>query len=277
MSAFVSRLTTLLIPLRMAATLGRGGPFSSFRMHILAKSFAVLFGILRNKRRSEQINFWFRGRPISFMVEDSVDFALIREVFLDEEYDHPRVEGATRIFDVGANAGAASLYFHALYPDATIYAFEPNPALFTKLAGNIDTTSAIVALPYALSDHDGEVAFYTHPTSTLAGTTLIRKEATPITVPARRLSTAARELCGGEVDIVKFDIEGGERDLFSSPEDRAVATLVIGEVHLDLLGLSEESFANLFPEFSGSFVRRTGPKRRIYRAVRERRAVSSNL
>lgn len=33
----------------------------------------------------------------------------------------------TVIYDLGANVGIASLYFHSLYPEATVYGFEPLP------------------------------------------------------------------------------------------------------------------------------------------------------
>ena len=37
------------------------------------------------------------------------------------------------ILDVGANKGQSIDFFKSIYPDCLIYAFEPNPRLFTAL------------------------------------------------------------------------------------------------------------------------------------------------
>lgn len=264
MNPLLSRISTLFIPIRMVIALGNGGVFSPERRAILSISYRVLARIGRGVRTPEHISLWFRGNKFTLLLESSADFALIREVFLDEEYKHQESEAITCIFDVGANVGAASIYFHCLYPHATIYAFEPDPLLFEKLSSQVSGIKEIVPLQIALSDRDGEVSFYRHAGSPLAGSLLPRSEgAVPVVVKSRTLTSITAELGIATIDLLKFDIEGAEQLMFASPADRSLVTRLIGEAHLDLLAMSKEEFANLFSDFTFAYVRKTAEDRYI--------------
>lgn len=264
MNSLRSRISTLLLPLRMATRLGRGWMGSPERRAILTISYRVLWSIARGTRTPESISLWFRGVPFSLLLESSADFALIREVFLDEEYKYEERSDVACIFDVGANVGAASMYFHCVYPHATIYAFEPDPILFEKLSSRFSTIQEIIPLQIALSDVDGEADFYRHGGSPLAGSLMSRSEGVvPVTVNTRTLSSITKELGISSIDILKFDIEGAERMLFASAPDRACAKRLIGEVHLDLIGMTKEEFADLFEGFVVRYVRKTAEHRYI--------------
>ncbi len=264
MHSFVSRLSTFFIPIRMATFLGRGWFCSSERRAIIAISYRVLWSIARNARQPAPVPLWFRGTPITVVLESSADFALIREVFLDEEYRHAPLKDPTYIFDVGANVGVASLYFHCLYPHARMYAFEPDPVLFGKLSIRMSDIPQIIPLQIALSDRDGETSFYRHGGSPLAGSLISRAGDTePVQVKTRRLSSITAELGINSIDLLKFDIEGAERMLFASSEDRACAEHLIGEVHLDVLDMTTEEFIALFPDFDLTYVSQTAQSRYI--------------
>lgn len=264
MNSFFIRLSTLFLPIRMAIRLGRGWFGSSERRAIIVTSYGVLLSIARNARKPENVSLWFRDVSFTLILESSADFALIREVFLDEEYRHPDMVAPERIFDVGANVGVASMYFHCIYPHATIYAFEPDPRLFEKLSSRVSGISHIVPLQIALSDRDGEAGFYRHGGSPLAGSLLLRsRDAVSVLVKTRTLSSIAVELGIDSIDLLKFDIEGAECMLFAFSEDRACAERLIGEVHLDLLGMNKLEFLELFPDFDLQYVRQTAKNRYI--------------
>ena len=55
------------------------------------------------------------------------------EIFRREQYRFETDAPAPFIVDCGANIGMATLYFKSLYPDATVLAFEPDPAAFACL------------------------------------------------------------------------------------------------------------------------------------------------
>lgn len=269
MSVFKNKLSTLLLPLRIFLFLGKGNLFSAERIQILATSYRVLWSIVRGNRKAAVLQLWFQNTPVSVVLESSADFALIREVFLDEEYKHEKREGVKNIFDVGANVGVASLYFHILYPQATVYAFEPDPLLFQKLAERVSGIPQIKPLQIALGDSNGEVLFYRHKGSPLAGSLLKRSEdETPFSVVSRTISSIVTELSIDAIDILKFDIEGAERMLFASQSDREFAQFLIGEAHLDLLAMDKIEFQKLFPNHNCTYVRQTTESRYIVHIYR---------
>jgi FkbM family methyltransferase len=65
------------------------------------------------------------------------------------------------ICDVGSMNGAEAMAFRAALPDATIFAFEPNPANFRlMLADHAIMTRDILPVPLAASDYNGDAEFY---------------------------------------------------------------------------------------------------------------------
>jgi FkbM family methyltransferase len=64
------------------------------------------------------------------------------------------------IFDIGAADGRTSEHYHQLFPNATIYAFEPLPSSFEELKKNVADKPYIIPLNYAVSDKIGETDFH---------------------------------------------------------------------------------------------------------------------
>ena len=95
----------------------------------------------------------------------------------DEVGDYVRhglqLQAGATIFDVGANIGLFSLWaYQACQHQATLYAFEPIPAIFNLLAANLQTLgdSALKALPYGLSNQAATLNFAYYPNATFAST-----------------------------------------------------------------------------------------------------------
>lgn len=90
---------------------------------------------------------------------------LFEELFIGQEYLSQGIElkeGDT-VFDVGANIGLATLFFHLACANLHIYAFEPLPTLFQILSYNLRTHCGNAeAIPFGASDRDetAEMDFY---------------------------------------------------------------------------------------------------------------------
>lgn len=258
----------ILIPLRIAASLG--GSFWSFNwLTILVRTYVFLFGMALKRPRPVTIHLEFRSHSFDITLRSSVELALIREIFLDHEYAHPHAENASVIFDVGANIGMASIYLACLYPDATVYAFESDPNVYACLVAQVQNFERIKPFHMALGGTDGMRTFYVHPKSILSGSLVERvPNQEKVTVPSHRVSSILDELGLDRVDVLKFDIEGGEEELFQSSEDRKRIGRVIGEVHLDILSTTTEKFAALFPEFDTEYTRRINECRYLFFACK---------
>jgi len=121
------------------------------------------------------------------------------------------------LLDIGANSGVFALTAVASNPDATVFAFEPVPAIYACLKRNAERNdpSRLKVFHLALSDTDGELPLYvprgfqTFPlTSSVAAG--FRDDCDIIAVPSARLSTFASAQGMGGIDLIKLDTESTE-------------------------------------------------------------------
>jgi hypothetical protein len=76
-------------------------------------------------------SFHLNGRDLRITAPDEKGLAYdFMNLVLDDEYGLRRLRSRPRtILDVGANIGMFSMMAGALYPDAKIHAYEPNPRI----------------------------------------------------------------------------------------------------------------------------------------------------
>jgi FkbM family methyltransferase len=88
-------------------------------------------------------NFW--KKPVRFQLRNGGSFNvshfmtlyIYKEIFIDGCYDRVELPKRPTILDVGANTGLFSIRMKQLYPEATIYCFEPLPSNVEELNRNI--------------------------------------------------------------------------------------------------------------------------------------------
>lgn len=159
----------------------------------------------------------------------SSDAAAFWQVFMLGQYDLPDGLVAPRlIVDAGANIGMTSLFYARRHPAATIVALEPDPENFAMLCKNTGHRSNIVLLEAAL--------WHEHVALRVeggAGTWDARMaEAPDGTVRAVTIVDVMEVQGATRIDLLKLDIEGGERDvlLHSSAWIDAVDAIAV-ELH----------------------------------------------
>ncbi|MGD9849537.1 MAG: FkbM family methyltransferase [Desulfuromonas sp.] len=64
------------------------------------------------------------------------------------------------IIDIGANVGAASIFFSLKFPSAKVYGFEPLPDIWKHLDQNTKSFKNIQAFPFGLLSTDCNLNFY---------------------------------------------------------------------------------------------------------------------
>ncbi len=117
---------------------------------------------------------------------------------------------APRILDCGANVGLASLFFRRIYPQASITAYEADPALFAILNTNLKANGAsgVDTRHAALWTSTGSLTFQCEGSdSGMIGSLPGAIDGTSTTVPSLRLRDVIDE---GPIDLLKLDIEGAE-------------------------------------------------------------------
>lgn len=174
----------------------------------------------------------YRGREFSIQHRRwGSDRIIIDQCFAEAQYDMPSGAQGTligRIYreivasgkkplivDCGANIGASVLWFTARYPEAHIVAFEPSPKNFALLAGNcagldVDLRQA------GIGPADG-IAWMSNPDAECLCQTNDRHDGIAIEIVSLQTLLAQKPASGYTAFLLKVDIEGAEKSLFTGP------------------------------------------------------------
>jgi FkbM family methyltransferase len=152
----------------------------------------------------------FRLRP---QRADGISF---REIFLRRLYDLslPQTIQPKVIIDGGANIGMTSIFFANRYPNARIISVEPDENNFTVLADNVRPYPQITPVKSAIWHKKeqihvvdkgyGDRGFMIEKNA--PGTTVLEAMSLPDLLQAHGIT---------QIDILKLDIEGSEKEVFS--------------------------------------------------------------
>jgi FkbM family methyltransferase len=201
----------------------------------------VLLREARGKLRGDRIVSLRMKEPIRGTVllrEYTSDLLTFEEVVLERVYE-PISRVLTRcstIIDLGANIGLASRYLATCYSSSQIFAVEPHPANYAILVANLRDLSKAgrcKCLHAAVWDSEKPLVIDSSPTPTRYNSCTVR-ESTPGEQGLSELSGLTIdkiiELSGfANVDLLKVDIEGAERELFRGNLDwlRRVGVIAI--------------------------------------------------
>jgi FkbM family methyltransferase len=127
------------------------------------------------------------------------------------------------VFDVGANRGQTVSRFRTEFPEAAIYAFEPDLAAFSELKARTANDSKTRSFHLALGERDGSATLHENSSdvtsSLLPNSPRISQFAPPQmctpkdkrTVPLMRIDTFCAKESIGRIDLLKIDTQGYER------------------------------------------------------------------
>lgn len=231
--------------------------------------------------RPVSLSLAVEGSDVRCTVWDWCDLYVLKEVLGDRTYDAPGRVAPRVIVDVGANVGMSVLFFHARYPEAQIYAFEPDPTAFQRLQRNVGALPRVVLRNVAVGAEDGTATLFS--STDVSRSSLSPRDAwdasrdegpvdgRPVQVQMRTLRTLLGELGVDHVDLVKMDIEGAEWDVFPTLDWPAHVDELVGELHY---GVPTERRGAL-TELLRGFRVDVGPEQAgvsTFRAVREPRA-----
>jgi FkbM family methyltransferase len=126
--------------------------------------------------------------------------------------------------DVGANIGNHTAFFCDWA--RRVIAFEPNPPIYRRLSRLIEENGLhnVAAFSIGLSDQDAELNFYTTPGA--AGMSSLEGASGGIcvgAVPVARGDAVMRQNNVTDVDFVKIDVEGHEREVLSGLQETIAA------------------------------------------------------
>lgn len=204
---------------------------------------------------------YLRGysQPINLRPK-STDLLTFHQVFTFKEYDFNLRDEPKFIIDAGANIGLASLYFIKKYPNTKIIAVEPEKANFEMLGINSKNHKNIFLYKRALSNRAnlvlnvvdrgfGDWGFVTEIESSVSYQNSVD------TVQTITIDEIMKENNLDFIDLLKIDIEGGEKELFESnyenwlPRTRNIAI----ELHDGIKMGSSKSFFKAISSYNFSY------------------------
>jgi FkbM family methyltransferase len=114
--------------------------------------------------------------------------------------------------DIGANVGFLTRQFAAMVgTNGRVFAFEPDPATFAYLAYNTRRLPQVECSAAAMSDRDGIMTLYLHPTSAMSNSLVNAWDnARPIDVKTFSFDAWANTIDFGRLGLIKVDVEGAE-------------------------------------------------------------------
>lgn len=171
----------------------------------------ALLLLLRKGRPGPQPVLLHRHGRTVFVRPGTSDLEVLLSTFVYHGLRHPYLPLRPRVIvDAGANTGLSTLWFSLQYPQARIVAIEPETENFRLLQRNVANRPRIEARQAALWPRRTRLKFAGHANQPWMFSVHERRDGEVEVVTPDEL---VRKY--GRIDILKLDIEGAEKDLFS--------------------------------------------------------------
>jgi FkbM family methyltransferase len=171
------------------------------------------------------------------LFKNDVSLKIAGDILAGKTYPHVHfVEKVHTIVDIGANVGAATIFFSLLYPHARVLALEPASAPFSLLSQNVAPFPNVKAFPLGLFSCDKVVPLYPGQNDSVESSVSpsSRTAAEPEEVKLRCANQFMMEQGVGSIDILKVDTEGCEVHILRSLQRfLPMVKLIYVEYHSD--------------------------------------------
>ena len=157
---------------------------------------------------------------VPFILRDNIsDKAIFFQVFYEKQYDLYGVDfpKALRIIDGGANIGCASVYFTMRFPQAEILAIEPEKDNFSLLKTNTESYRNIHCVQAGVWNKNEKLSI-ANPEGGAAEFMFDNNIINSDSINGMTIQSLLDLKNWNEVDIIKLDIEGAEKEVFSSDD-----------------------------------------------------------
>jgi len=217
-----ARMSLLTGPRMYYSLLGPFGVFLGAKARLLGRKIQVAVEIAGVRH------------PVHLRVR-TADVSLCQQILLDAQYDstlsiRPRV-----IVDAGANIGLASIFYANRYPDARIIAIEPEPSNYEMLRKNVTLYPNVVPIQAALWNRkkllSGSRIVTGHHAYQVREEHELDDEGHCASIRGLSLRELMTDLGIQQIDLLKVDIEGSEKEVF---EDSANWIQHVGIIAIEI-------------------------------------------
>ncbi len=164
---------------------------------------------------------------------NGVDCHTIVDIFVRKLYD-AHAQRVSRVLDLGANIGLATLFFASKFPDAQFACVEPSPencAVLLEVLLQNHIRATVVEAAIGIESGEAELFMGADPT----GYSLVPPSASACRRRVVRqidMASLLQRLGWGQVDLLKIDIEGYEAKLLRNRAEWLTSVRhIVGEAH----------------------------------------------
>ena len=195
-----------------------------------------------------------------FIRRKSSDLLTFHQILTFKEYDVNLGFKPKIIIDAGANIGLATVYFTNKYPDAKIIAIEPESSNFEMLKKNSENYKNILLQKRALSNESnlvlnvidkgfGNWGFITEIDNNASSQNIVDA------IKTITIDEIIKENNLEFIDLLKIDIEGGEKELFESNYENWLPKIkcIVIELHDGIKMGSSQSFFKAISKYNFSY------------------------
>lgn len=192
------------------------------------------------------IRYYSFTKKIVFRKNTS-DTDVFRQVFVENEYILPIKINPKFIIDGGANVGYASLWFAENFPKAKIIAIEPEKSNYNILKQNIKLYKNIESIQAGLWHKSTYLRIVNTELGKWGSKTVEVDSFNKHDIQAITINNILNNSNFNKIDILKLDIEGSEKEVFSKNLEWLDKTnMIIIELHDKLTrGCSESLYSNI--------------------------------
>jgi FkbM family methyltransferase len=200
------------------------------------------------------LRYYQKFAPFLEIRPNTSDLHCFRQVFIQKDYKIDLgKKRINNILDLGANVGYASFYFSKRYPQAKIIAVEPEQENYNALKRNCQGLKNIIPIKGAIwykktrleifNENGGEWGFQTRKINTKNAKKIVQTYTIPELMKRFNLE---------KIDLLKIDIEGAEKELFSKDCKKWLdkTKIIIIELHDWMIPNSSKNFYEAIKKYN---------------------------
>lgn len=205
--------------------------------------------------RREQVSIKFSEFPHPFFLRPrSSDPRVFEQIFISEEYNVKLDFEPSVIVDCGANIGLSAIYLKQRFPNATIFAIEPEESNFRLLQMNTEAYPDIICINQAIWNEVTGLKIRNPQAKSWGFRMEPDDKQDNNNIKSITLNQLMENYGIEHIDILKIDIEGSEMELFESNYENWLprTKMMLIEFHERFRPGSSESFFRAMANYNHS-------------------------
>ncbi len=177
----------------------------------------ILFLLKRIFYKNRIIKIRVKGylEPI-FLRNNTSDITVFYQIFFEKSYAVNYRIDPKIIIDCGANIGLSSIFYKIKFPNAVIYAIEPEITHFNLMVKNTKGFKDIICINSGIWNKQTHLLLEDNLSEKWGFKVSEVSYSNEYTIPGISIPYLMNKYSFNEIDILKIDIEGSEKELFDS-------------------------------------------------------------